>query len=378
MHSSGNALHLVAHNVPWPADNGGLIDVFYKVKALAELGVQIHLHAFVYDRLASEKLHRYCASANWYPRSSNPLLLLKAEPFIVTSRRHPALLKALVKKTLPVVFDSLHTTAFLGHAALRDQPQYVRTHNVEHHYYKGLAEASQQPFKKFYYKLEARKLEKYEQCLRKASGLFAISPADAEHFAQYAPTETILPFHPYSFQIPTETEAFALYHGNLSVEENQKAAEWLLKEVWQQPEVKDIPLIIAGNGAPESLKRRVHKNPGVQLRENISQADILKLVERARIHVLPTFQATGVKLKLIATLAKGLHVLCNTQMVKGTGLEECVITADRADDFAQIVRELFHQSHLPESQLQARRQVFDTLLDNRKNAEKIARRLELV
>jgi hypothetical protein len=378
MRFSGNALHLVAHNVPWPADNGGLMDVFYKVRALAEIGVRVHLHAFVYDRPPSEELLRYCASVNWYPRRHNPLLLLKPEPFIVASRRHTALRKALRQKTLPILFDTLHTTAFLGHPALRDQPQFVRTHNIEHHYYRGLSAAAQELLRKSYYKLEACKLQTYEKNLRKAAGLFAISAADAEHFAQYAPTETILPFHPYHFQVPEETEAFALYHGNLSVEENQKAAEWLLTEVWHRPEVQGIPLIIAGNGAPESLKRRVYANPNVQLRDNISLADILKLVEKARLHVLPTFQATGVKLKLIAALAKGLQVLCNTWMVKGTGLEDCVTIADNAEDFAQSAWKLFHQAQLPASQLQARRHVFETQLDNRKNAEKIAFRLGLL
>lgn len=376
---SDKALHLVAHNVPWPADNGGLIDVFFKVKALAEVGLQVHLHAFVYDRPASGEIRRYCASVRYYPRSRNPLLLLNSLPFIVAGRRHPALLKALQQKPLPVLFDTLHTTAYLGHPALRNQPQYVRTHNIEHLYYQGLAEASGQPFKKLYYRLEALKLQRYEKILKKAAGLFAISPSDAVHFAAYAPADIILPFHPYAFKGPEDTtEPFALYHGNLSVEENQKAVAWLVKEVWTRPETKDIPLIIAGNGAPFGLKKLVAVNPRIQMRENISHAEIVKLLDKARLHVLPTFQATGVKLKLIAALATGFNVLCNTLMVRGTGLEDCVTVADDAAEFAEMAQALFHGSLVSEARLQARRRAFDTVLDNRKNAEKIALRMGLL
>lgn len=377
MNSSNKALHLVVHNVPWPADNGGLIDVLHKVKALAEIGIPVHLHAFVYDRPASEELRRYCASVSYYARIRNPLLLLKSEPFIVASRRHPTLLTALCRKSLPILFDTLHTTAYLGHPALRNQLQYVRTHNIEHVYYQGLAEASRQLFKKMYYRLEANKLQRYEKKLAKAAAVFAISPSDAEYFAAYTPAETILPFHPYSFRVPAETEPFALYHGNLSVEENQKAAAWLVTKVWKRPEMGDIPLVIAGNGAPASLRNLISAQARVQLRENIRHTEIVKLVEKARLHVLPTFQATGVKLKLIAALATGFHVLSNSFMVKGTGLEDCVAVADDPATFAAKARELYQQTHLSDERLQARRHAFNTLLDNRQNAEKIVRRMRL-
>lgn len=377
MNFSGKALHLVAHNVPWPADNGGLLDIYYKIKALVEVGVQVHVHAYVYDRPASEEIGRLCASVSWYRRSRNPLLLLKPEPYIVASRRHPALLKALCKKPLPVVFDTLHTTAFLGHAELQNHPRFVRTHNIEHLYYGGLAGATRHPVRQHYYRLEACKLRLYEKNLNKATGLLAISPADAVHFARYAPTETILPFHPYTFKLPASTQPFALYHGNLIVEENQKAALWLVKKVWIRPEVKKIPLIIAGNGAPEILKRAIAGNPMVQLKENISHEDVLDLVKKARLHVLPTFQATGVKLKLIAALSMGFHILCNTLMVEGTGLEHCVPTADDPETFALMASVLFEQDRPQENWVQARIQAFENLLSNRLNAEKMIRFMKL-
>jgi hypothetical protein len=41
-----NFLHVVAFNVPYPPDYGGIIDIYYKLKALSADGTRIILHAF--------------------------------------------------------------------------------------------------------------------------------------------------------------------------------------------------------------------------------------------------------------------------------------------------------------------------------------------
>jgi len=41
-------LHIVSFDVPYPANYGGVIDVFYKLKALHSLGIEIYFHVFEY------------------------------------------------------------------------------------------------------------------------------------------------------------------------------------------------------------------------------------------------------------------------------------------------------------------------------------------
>ena len=48
-------LHIVALNIPFPANYGGAIDIYYKVKALHEIGYTIHLHCFEYGLKALYK-----------------------------------------------------------------------------------------------------------------------------------------------------------------------------------------------------------------------------------------------------------------------------------------------------------------------------------
>ena len=49
-------LHIISFDVPWPADYGGVIDVFYKVKALHDIGVKVHLHCFTYGRQSQDEV----------------------------------------------------------------------------------------------------------------------------------------------------------------------------------------------------------------------------------------------------------------------------------------------------------------------------------
>ena len=44
---SKNQLHIVSFDVPYPPNYGGVIDVFYKLKALFDLGIEIYFHTFV-------------------------------------------------------------------------------------------------------------------------------------------------------------------------------------------------------------------------------------------------------------------------------------------------------------------------------------------
>ncbi len=63
-------LHIVCFDVPYPADYGGVIDVFYRIKAFHELGIKIHLHCFEYGRGKQIELEQYCIEVKYYKRNT--------------------------------------------------------------------------------------------------------------------------------------------------------------------------------------------------------------------------------------------------------------------------------------------------------------------
>ena len=94
-------LHIIMHDVPYPADFGGVVDLFYKIKCLHQVGVKIQLHCFINERAEQAELKKYCVSVNYYKRKKLGGVSLSL-PFIVYSRRDKALLKNLTKDNQPI------------------------------------------------------------------------------------------------------------------------------------------------------------------------------------------------------------------------------------------------------------------------------------
>ena len=130
MNYSNKHLHIVSFNVPYPPDYGGVIDVFYKIKALSQLGIKIHLHCFNYGRDESEELAKICETVNYYPRKKFYQAIYSNVPYIVGSRQSGELLTNLTNDNYPVLFEGLHTCFYLKHPALEGKLKAVRMHNV--------------------------------------------------------------------------------------------------------------------------------------------------------------------------------------------------------------------------------------------------------
>jgi len=329
-------LHIISFDVPFPADYGGVIDVFYKLRKLSKKKIKIHLHCFQYGRETASILNNFCETVNYYPRKMDKMLLTKPKPFIVESRKCDELIMNLCKDNHPVLFEGLHSCYYLDDPRLTGRTKVVRMHNVEHDYYAGLAKSEGNYFRAKYFKIEARKLKKFESVLANADAIAAISKADAKYFSNHYPNVVeVQAFHPHLNAASLKGLGdYALYHGNLKVTENNKAAIYLVQEVFN--ELK-IPLVIAGSNPSSELKATIAGSKNVTLKERLEDNEMNDLIRNAQINVLPTFQSTGIKLKLLAALFLGRHCVVNKPMVENTGLEGlCEIAVDSKDMRSKI------------------------------------------
>jgi hypothetical protein len=94
------------------------------------------------------------------------------------------------------------------------------------------------------------------------------------------------------------------------------------------------------------------------------------LVQKAHINVLPSFNTTGVKLKLIHALFEGRHCIVNDAAVKGSELEPACHISNSADNIASIILQLYHQP-FTEEEIHLRKRILYSIYNNAKNAEKI-------
>ena len=133
------AVNIVSFNIPYPPNYGGVIDVFFKIKALSDAGFKVYLHTFIYDRTPSEELKRYCKKIYYYKRNTGIIYNFSLLPYIVYSRKKKELLYNLNLNKYPIIFEGLHTCYYLGDISLKDRLCIYRESNIEHEYYDHLA-----------------------------------------------------------------------------------------------------------------------------------------------------------------------------------------------------------------------------------------------
>jgi hypothetical protein len=360
-------IHIVDLDVPFPANYGAAIDMYCRIKSLSKLGVRIILHCFEYGRGKASRLSNYCEEVYYYPRKSILEFPFHKEPYIVYSRKNNELFNRIFADDYPVLLEGVHTCSILMDERYKQKPFYVRMHNVEHEYYEYLAKATVHPLKKYYYQKESERLKKFEKNLVRAKCLFSVSERDHATLSSQFPHVEYLPPFIYNDQIECMPGrgGYAIYHGNLGVEENQQAAEFLIKEVFTG---LNVPLIIAGSKA--SSLAYTTKAHNIEFISSPSAVDLKDLLRNAQMHVLPTFQPSGIKHKLINSLFEGRHCIVNPTMVEGNGLAQFCHVAMDAAEMKKMVIDLFKKD-FPQSEIDLRKEKLQNIYSNHKNAEKL-------
>jgi glycosyltransferase involved in cell wall biosynthesis len=336
-------LHIVSFDIPFPANYGGVIDVYYKIRALAMSGVRVHLHCFEYRRKPVPELEELCHEVHYYPRAEGLISWLHFKPYIVFSRRSSFLLDNLRKDNFPILFEGLHSCYFLGDKGIKNRFKIYRESNIEHTYYYHLFKSEKQILPKFYYLAESFRLRIFQKILRHADLMLTVSKEDNEYLAGHFPRNKVvwLPsFHRGdTVQMLPGKGKFILFQGKMSVPENIRAAEFLIREVMDE----NLPeLVIAGLDPPEHLFRLVASRKNIRIIANPDDDEMFRLIREAHVNIMVTFQATGLKLKLLNALFNGRFCLVNPEMVHGTDLTGLCEIACSPSEFKSAIMNLYN------------------------------------
>lgn len=357
------AIHIICLSQPYPPNYGGAVDMYYKLKALHAAGIKMILHVFLYgDYGPREELAQYASKIYYYKRHTGIRNQFSLQPYIVKSRKNTELLENLCSDDYPILFEGLHTCAFLSHPLLRNRYKIVRMHNIEHDFYNKLASYHPLSWKSMFFKIEAWKLKHYESVLKYANRILAISEADVEQLRHRYSNNDVRLLNCFFDDTPVSgvvgTKPYIIYHGNLSIDENIRVAEYIIAEI--APCIK-YELVIAGLNPSDDLSKKASTVSNVKLIPNPSKEQMDELVASARINLLITFQQTGVKLKLLNSLYKSHgYIIANTEMLYGTKLGSLCVKIDRTDGIINAINELMAEE-MSEDQLQLRREVIKQL-----------------
>ena len=345
-----------------------------RIMMLKKLGIRIHLHYFSYnERGTPNELNQYCESIHVYARRTGFKGFSLKIPYIISSRANQELINNLQKDNHPVLLEGIHCTAVLPHLDLQNRKVIVRMHNEESTYYEEMARSESNLFKKIYFLNESRLLKKYSSRLPKNCLFVCISKEDTRLLKQEYNLLNVqfLAAFP-AWQNVNGIEGignFCLYHGNLSIPENERAACWLLRNVFTK--IK-MPLVIAGKNPPQRLVNQSQLCQHSCLVADPSESEMNDLVRKAHINLLPAFNKniTGIRFKLLHALFEGRHCVVTDAMINGTGLEAACHIGTNANAFASIITQLYHQPFATE-EITLRKKLLEGTYNNEKNAKQL-------
>jgi glycosyltransferase involved in cell wall biosynthesis len=225
-------------------------------------------------------------------------------------------------------------------------PIVLRAHNIEYLIWTRVASITRNPFKKAYLKHLAKTLENYEKnILNKYDGIIPISSKD-EHFFTQTSTNPVLTI---SFGVDTsnlkneDSECeHALFHiGAMNWIPNQEGIKWFLDQVWPKVnrELPQLKLYLAGREMPNWLKE-LNQNNVVVVGE---VPDAYSFIKSKSISIAPLFSGSGIRIKIIESMALGKAVISTTIGAEGINYteNENIMIADDAKSTVEAIKELY-------------------------------------
>ena len=359
------SLHIISFDNPFPPDYGGVIDVFYKIKAIHDLGFKIHLHCFYDERNAvSEELEAITEAVYLYKKNRNIFFFCSAIPFGIKSRFHKDLIKNLQKIDAPIFFEGLQTTMLMQKVSLPNK-KYLRLHNLESNFYKGMSSSETNWFKKFTYYFESKKYGNYQKILNQFDHVFALSKYECDAVKAIMNDVTYVPvFHGNTkMRSLSEYGNYAFYHGDLRLSDNKKAAQFLIN-IFQ--EIPDYPIIIASSNGKEFVENQIKGFSNIEFVNIENETHLETLLAKAHINVMLSFQQSGTKLKVINSLFKSRFCLINSNMIDDKKILQLCDIASTKEEFISKIMELKNKPFLDTGN---REEVLLDVLNDAKNAK---------
>lgn len=330
------SIHIVALDVPFPPNYGGAIDIFNRAKSLKNAGWKVTLHCFEYGRGREHNFSECADEIFYYPRRNWVLSLLSRQPYIVASRWNAQLLHRLLSTSAPILLEGQHCSGYANILKKHQKKCAIRVHNIEWQYYHSLAKLSGSVLKKLFFNWESNQLKRHELTILDVP-LLCITAADQHYYEQLGAEAIYLPTTlDWEYQDKPTNSTYWLYHGNLSVPENEDAVRTICGNLTSNSQVS---IKIAGKSPSSTLKERISRS-GHLLIENPNQTEMALLIEEAQGHLLISHQETGIKLKLLHALASGKPCVVNAAMVAGTDLGQFCTIWDETSDLGQLLAEI--------------------------------------
>ena len=355
-------LLFLTETIPFPLDSGGRIKTFNTLRILSS-GHDVHCHALVRDprhlRFESD-LAPHCKELSLhlvprsYPREAAALAASQVTgiPFVVGRHFHRAVQARLDVACRAHRFDAVYCDhlSMLEYGRRLKLPIILDAHNVEFEIIRRHAGTLGWSPLRALAELEWRRLERYERRWYPGCALiFAVSEVDGRSIRGLAGRQVPIEVVPIAVDARSMTPVAELtsspeilFVGGLHWPPNADAVAYFVREIL--PAVRralpDARLTVVGRSY-ESVARRVDGIEGVRFVGHVD--DVEPYFQGSRVMVVPIRSGSGMRVKILDGLARGLPIVATTVGCEGIEVEagRHLLVADAPGDFAaQVVRVL--------------------------------------
>jgi glycosyltransferase involved in cell wall biosynthesis len=356
----------ITETVPYPLDSGGRIKTFHTLRMLSGAH-SVRLHAFIRDD--AQRAHRQALEALGVPTTLHLVprsvpreawfaaRSLVGAPYSVGRHFDVAAHRAMAAETQAWRPDLVYCDHLsMGEYARRlGVPIVYDAHNVEFAILQRFAGTRADPITRVAAAVEWRRVRRYEAALCRESRLvFVVSDVDRQALTALAGAGVPFVEVPIAVDAAGTTSIAALtrsprllFLGGLHWPPNADALLTFVREMWPRVRASRPDATLTSVGRDDhSSAAECRAAPGVQLTGWVPEID--PFVQESRVLVVPMRAGSGMRVKILEAMARGLPVVSTSVGCEGIGVEpgRHLLLADTADAFADAVLRVLSDDEL--------------------------------
>ena len=363
---------ILSPKLPYPPKDGGAIATLSLAKGLAGSGMEVSILAFNTKKHffppesipadLSEEIQFFTVPVDTTPGPLKGLLnlLFSNKPYISVrfeSRKYRSkLLELLTSGNFNFVqMEGPYFESYLPEIRKFPVKVSLRAHNLEHEIWKRKSIHEQNPLKKWYFSILARRIARLEKnLLASIDLLIPISDRDGASLQKMHATPQMItiptgfetseyPFRP----VPVKRDIFFL--GALDWMPNQEGLEWFIRKVLPLVLEKEPGIVfhIAGRNAPGWLVEKL-SHPSIHYHGEVE--DAVSFITDHGIMVVPLLSGSGIRIKILEGMVTGKCIVTTDIGAEGIPATngEHFFVAENEKDFADLVLEVLASNNKAE------------------------------
>jgi glycosyltransferase involved in cell wall biosynthesis len=359
----------ISHNVPYPPKTG-VLQRNYNLLREASRHAEIFLVAILkedilpghYDlEAARDALGKFCrqidiielpvesSRARLYSLAMKSLFTTfpMSVNWVESPKMHDRIRRLSSEHDFDVVhFDTISLAEYRHDVSAR--ATVLNHHNIESHLLRRRMDYERNALKRYYYGIEAKKLEHYEQAVcGQFDTNFTVSSLDGERLLSIAPDANFdviangvdIDYFSSVDQEPVPKSVIMV--SGMNWFPNRHAVLYMCNEIWPllTEEVPEITWTVVGASPPQRVKDLATQDKRVTVTGFVD--DVRPYMKGAEIYLCPMRDGGGTRVKILDALSMGMPIVATTMACEGISIspEKNVLIANSPEEFvAQIKR----------------------------------------